>query len=156
MQKRIGALLASLLLAAGALGACSSTTARGGSTRWNTYSYDNAKISVPSNWNVVRQGTCPTMVQHGTLILGLLPKRIVGCALGDYTKNLVTVTSLAPSYLPGDVCLTAVVVNQLSETETCNANGTLGTVFVDVPSLHVEASGSGPEASRVLHTLSRI
>jgi hypothetical protein len=145
-----------LLIAASALGAGSSTTATGSSTSWKTYSYDNAKISVPANWNVIRHGSCPTMVEHGTLILGLLPKQIVGCALDDYTKNLVTLTSLPLSYVPGDVCLTAVVVNQLSETETCNANGTLGTVFVDVPSLQVEASGSGPGASRVLHTLSRI
>ena len=156
MKIRIGALLASFLIGASGLGACSSTTATGSSTSWNTYSYDNAKISVPANWDVFRHGTCPTMVKHGTLVLGLLPKQIVGCTLDDHTRNLVTLTSLPPSYFPGDVCLTTVVVNQLSETETCNENGTLGTVFVDVPSLQVEASGSGPGASRVLHTLRRI
>ena len=162
-MRRIEGAAASLLAAGTMCAACSSSmTAKGTPTIhtasvsrcWKTYSYDDAKISVPSTWDVIRDAACPKIVKRGTLLLGL-PMHTFDCALSDYTINFVAVTSMPPDDMYGPECQADVIVNRLPASESCNTSGSLGTIFLQVPSLRIEAAGSGPDANLVLDTLRR-
>jgi hypothetical protein len=168
--RRAATTLASLLLAASVCAGCSGTSPVGtppSSTvvppGWKTYTYGNARISVPSNWVVVTDYTCPDTVAPGVLYLG--PSRNPG-EVCPFTPSIdtVTVTPL-PAGTP-DQPQCPIQMNGLRVyLGPCSSSNPIAVVFYNIPSLGIRAegmgtnsqnvtgSGTGTVVGQVLHTL---
>jgi hypothetical protein len=174
--KRTGVTLASLVIAA-TVGAGCSTASSGGTPPsstvaiphgWKTYTYGKAKISVPSNWAVVTDYTCPDTVASGVLYLG--PGNHPGASCSPSARiDSVTVTPLQP--LPAGATYPSscsVKMNGLRVyVGPCTSSNPGGIVIYWIPALGVQAygmgtntenvtgPGTGTAVGRVLHTLRR-
>ncbi len=146
--RRAAAALASILLAASVCTGCSTTSSvvppsstvpvpRG----WKTYTYGKAKISVPRNWAVVTDYTCPDTVAPGVLYLG--PSRNPG-EVCPFTRNIdtVTVTPLPAGTSDQSQCI--IKMNGLRVyLGPCGSSNPIGLAFYDIPSLGIRAKGGG-------------
>jgi hypothetical protein len=174
-MKRIGTTVASLVIASSLLGTCFSAIAsatmrtshpasvpRG----WKTYTYGKAIISVPSDWAVERNHACPVRSAPGTLNLGT-PKRPSECPAPEYLDaNTVRLSPLLPSDLL-ESCPTISVNGLRVHVGPCGSSDPGGLVYYVIPSLGVQAVGTGTNnenvtgpgtgtvVGRVLHTLRR-
>jgi hypothetical protein len=108
-------------------------------------------IAVPNNWAVKRDTNCPNSAAPGTLLLGL-PVVLYNCAAFEYPANVVTVSQLG-----SEASTTSIPTKQ----QSVRVNGIpvfLGfgsptTLQWTVPSLDVQITGIGSDASRVMHTI---
>jgi hypothetical protein len=164
--RRIATILASLIVAATVCTACASaTTTEGRSTshtvpvpsRWNTYAYAKAKISVPRNWAVIRDSNCPDASALGTLELGI-PKVLSNCTEISPAINTVTLSSLTAGTNYKALSCSPVNVNELLVyVGPCSTSNAPGIIEWFIPTLGVEATGTGSRTvvDRILHTLRR-
>jgi hypothetical protein len=157
--RRAATTVALLLLAASVCAGCSTTSSVGtppSSTvavphGWKTYTYGKMAIAVPSNWAVKHDTNCPNAAAPGTLLLGL-PAVIEQCAAFQYPMSVVTVSQLS-----SETSTTSVPVGQKPVTikgiPVYLGFGSPSMVQWTVPSLDVQITGTGPDSSRVIHTL---
>ena len=161
-RSSVSASVALIILVAGALCSCSSTTSTSPnrhdrvSVGWQTYTYGKARISVPSNWAVEHNDTCPVESAPGTLSLGS-PKRYSGCPHSDDQTNQVILSSVPAGEPPPSQCPT-IKMNGLRVTVgPCGSSDADGAIYYYIPSLGVKAvgltPGSGTVESRVLQRL---
>jgi hypothetical protein len=142
-----------LLVAAcgGSTTASSTTTTVSIPSGWKTYTYGKMAIAVPSNWAVKHGTNCPNAAAPGTLLLGL-PAVLTQCAAFQYPTSVVTVSQLS-----SETSTTSVPTGQKPVTingiPVYLGFGSLTMVQWTVPSLGVQITGTGPNSSRVMHTL---
>ena len=172
--KWIETTLASLVICSGVVGSGYSTAASATmrETRpdsiphgWRTYRYGRVRISVPSDWTAVH---CPVLFLSapGTLDLGK-PTVPTQCPAGFEDGNTVTLSSLPPGDYYAALCPTIRVNGLLVHVGPCGSSNPGGMVFYVIPSLGVQAVGTGTNTEnvtgpgtetvvgRVLHTLRR-
>ena len=150
-MNRIGTTMIWLRVASSVLGACSSTTTSATSTTdqpdsvphgWKSHTYGRATISVPSDWEVEPNSSCPIQSAPGTLNLGS-PRRYSGCPDGVSFANVVDVSSLPAGEHLTSSCI-AIKVNGLRVyVGPCGSSDAPGNVFDTIPSLGVAAEGVG-------------
>ena len=174
--KRTGVTLAWLIIAATVCAGCS-TPSSGGTPPsstvavphgWKTYTYGKATISVPSDWAVVSHYVCPDADGPGVVYLGPSENPGASCSPASFHHiNTVTVTPLQllpagatyPSLCSGKVNGLRVYVGP------CSSGNPRGIVIYSIPSLGLQAIGSGTSSEdvtgpgtgtvvgQVLHTL---
>ena len=156
-RRALGGLLAAATLPL-LLAACSSSTTASPTTTtvsipsgWKTYAYGQMAIAVPSSWAVMHDTNCPNSAAPGTLLLGL-PAVLSNCAALGYPANVVTVSQLST-----EASTTSVPAGEKSVTingiPVYLGFGSPTMVQWTVPSLDVRITGTGPDSSRVMHTL---
>jgi len=177
-MKRIGTMVVALVLASGVLGAWFSAIGSGAERTtshpvlvplgWKTYTYGNARISVPNDWAVVRNNNCPVRSAPGTLELGSAMGLLPPCPGGVRDANVVTLGSLPRGGLHTSSQCARIRVNGLAMlVGPCGSSNAGGIVIYWVPALGVQAVGMGTNSEnvtgpgtgtvvgRVLHTLRR-
>jgi hypothetical protein len=109
-------------------------------------------IAVPGNWAVKHSTNCPNAPASGTLLLGR-PPVLIQCGDYQYPATVVTVSRITAGRSsvssPGQK---PVIVNGVP---VYVGFGSPSSLEWAVPSLGVEIQGSGPDATKVLHTLHR-
>lgn len=172
--KRIGATLASLLMAASVLGACSSTSTTATSTTstsvsvprgWKTYAFKKVRISVPSNWTVERGDRCPNHSVPGMLRLAPPVQGSQQCPATFVNENTVSLRSLPARVNSTSLCPPIRINGLQVYVGPCATSDPAGIVLYSVPLLGVQAEGTGTTqenvtgqgagtvVGRVLHTL---
>ena len=173
-RMRTGATVVSLLVAATLSAGCSTMSSVGAPPSstvvvphgWRTYTYGKAAISVPGDWAVVTDHTCPGTTASGILTLGL--SKSSGWCPYALTYSSVTITPL-PALLAGATYNTSPCTISLNALRVyvgpCGSSNPPGIVSYAISSLGVEAtgtgtitenvtgSGTGTVVGRVLHTL---
>jgi hypothetical protein len=136
---------------------CPSGPAAGSSPRgpsgWTTETYDGLAISIPHTWKVFRQPpVCPGAARVGALLLG--PIQGAGCPPPPgmhppyvIAPNVVNVTSFS-----GDSSLPEGYHSEVINGLHVNALNQMALAWW-LPNLGLLVSGSGPEASAVMHTI---
>lgn len=116
---------------------------------WKTYSYGKAKISVPPSWTIASQGGCANGSAAGVLALGA-PKSLRNCPEG---ANSIVVSGLSSGDAQGLSLCPAVRMNELTvHILPCGASSDRGIVQYLVPSLGIEAVGTGSSSENVTGT----
>ena len=137
-------------------------------SRWKTYIYEQAAISVPANWKVVTDYVCPAPYGPGTLFLG--PSREPGVVCQNYALalNSVTLTPVPEGISDPEVttCSPSSVHGLTVYVGPCGSSNAAGLTWWMIPELGIEAQasesggswvghGSSTVVGRVLHTLRR-
>jgi hypothetical protein len=163
--------VATLVIASGVFGACSSIPPAPSTTRppvsvpqgWKNYSYGRATISAPDNWVVQKNTDCPIRTAPGTLNLGTGGGN-APCTTGFVDANAVSLSSLPSGNGYVSSC-PPIKMNGLLVTLDHAAAVTPGIVLYSIPSLRLQAEGTGITSEdvtgpgtgtivgRVLHTL---
>jgi hypothetical protein len=147
------------------LAACDSTssTARATSAAtliphgWKTYTFDRLAISVPKSWSVAFGNSgCPTGAP-GLLALEGAPVLAQGCpAISRPNANTVRVSVLAAGGFKDRTCPSDSQRKIVNAAVVCAGPRSMAdTIEWAIPSLGAGASGSGPLASKVMHTIRR-
>ena len=118
---------------------------------WKTLTFGQASISVPPRWAVKHNTNCPTTDAPGALLLGGAP---TSCPAYRSGLNAVSVTTI-----PADVRAGSPPTGAVSRTVNgvpiwVQFGSPISLVWL-APSLGVEISASGSQASRILQTLRR-
>jgi hypothetical protein len=114
---------------------------------WSPVAYDNAQISVPSDWGLARQQECSTSA--GEVFTGVqFP--VQGCPVSGGTADEA---SIAPAPMPRPAEAKQVVVNGITAWLLLTSAGSRTLYVLDAPSLGVEVDAIGPLAEKVVHTL---
>ena len=146
------------LTAAFMLAACGTTTASPPTTTvavpqgWRSYTFDKAvMISVPRSW------TTPACAPSVTGLLRLLllesppfPKNTIGCPTAAPTATTVGLALEVPTVRPPSNGGQRKKINGLVVDV---GFGSPSTIQWWIPAAHIEVNGSGPLASKVMHTL---
>ncbi len=132
---------------------------------WDTYTYGEANISVPSDWIVVTNYACPEPKDPGTLFLG--PPTGPGEVCPQYLLSVDSVTLRPVPLDPSDACTRTGEINGLLvDIIPCASSNTTSFTAWTVPSLGIEAVAARAEGGSVgfrsstvvqsvLHTLRR-
>jgi hypothetical protein len=115
---------------------------------WKSYAFGGVAISVPTSWAVKHDTNCPNTGAPGALLLGF-PKVLENCADYLYSSSFVAIHGSMGAIPPSG---SPIVVNGLPVDV---GFGSPTSLEWSVPSLGLQVSGSGPEATRILHTLRR-
>lgn len=171
-MKLIGSTLVSLVICCGVVGSCYSTAAsatlkeaRPGSVPqgWKTYRYGEVRISVPSDWTAEH---CPGFMLGLPYFRLGIPKQSQ-CQAGLEDANTVTLSPLPPGDHDYWQCPAIRVNGLLVHIGPCGSSNPFGRVFYVIPSLGVQAMGTGTNTEnvtgpgtgtvvgQVLHTLRR-
>jgi hypothetical protein len=174
-MKRIGTTMVFLVIASSVFGTWFSTvasatmrTSHPASTPrgWKSYTYREARISVPSNWAVEHNEGCPVLSAPGTLQLGPA-KGPSSCLPGIRDTNIVSLSPLSASDYYALTCPKIEVNGLAIVVGPCTSSNTAGIVIYAIPALGVQAVGSGVGSENVtgpgtstivglvLHTLRR-
>jgi hypothetical protein len=172
--KRIGAMLASFVIGASGLGACSSTSTTAVSTTpvsaavppgWKTVSFGKARISVPSTWTVEHGDRCPDHSVPGMLRLAPPTQGTQQCPASFVDANTVSLSLLQAGPNPTSWCPLVRINGLRVHVGPCRGTDPLGIVLYSVPSLGIYAAGTGTAdenvtgpgtgtvVGQVLHTL---
>ena len=129
---------------------------------WKTYSYGQAKISVPERWQVATHKGCTNGSAPGLLVLGV-PHVLTHCPVMVNTVYLQPLSSGTKDLL---AACPAITLNGLRvHVGPCSSSNASGLVNYSVPALNIEAVGTGTNSEnvsgpgtttvvgRVLHTL---
>jgi len=151
--RQSGITLASLVVAAAMCTACTSTTASSGNTSarstvtiphgWKTYTYDKARISIPSDWAVVTNYLCAGSTSVGTLYLGP-PKEppYAFCPAYFGLGDSVTITPLPAGTADQSQC--SFKMNGLRvHFGPCDSSNAARVIFYDISTLGIRAEGMG-------------
>jgi hypothetical protein len=164
--------VATLVIASGVFGACSSIPPAPSTTRppvsvpqgWKNYSYGRATISAPDNWVVQKNTDCPIRTAPGTLNLGTGGGN-APCTTGFVDANAVSLSSLPSGNGYVSSCPPIKMNGLLVYVGPCSSSDAAGIVLYSIPSLRVQAEGTGISSEdvtgpgtgtivgRVLHTL---
>ena len=158
-SRRSGISLVPLVAAAAMCASCTSTTASSGSTSprstvavphgWKTYTYDKARISIPSDWAVVTDYFCAGSTSVGTLYLGPPKGPPYASCPSDFRQgDSVTITPLPAGTVDQSQC--SIKMNGLRvHFGPCDSSNAAGVIFYDVPTLGVRAEGMGGRSENV-------
>jgi len=132
---------------------------------WRSYSFERARISVPSSWAVRHNdGNCPDRSAPGTLVLGP-PKRPALCSSGMANANTVSLSVLPANDPLVTSCPKSKVNGLVVIVAPCGSSDPAGIVLYLIPALRVQAEGTGTSdedvtgpgagtiVGRVLHTI---
>jgi hypothetical protein len=144
-------LLVLLAACSGSTKAASTTTTASIPSGWKPHTYGKIVIAAPSNWAVKHGTNCPNAPAPGALLLGL-PAVLSYCAEYQYPKSVVTVSHLnsngTTTSVPGGQ--QPVIINGIP---VYLGFGSPATLQWTVPSLNIQITATGPNSSRVAHTL---
>jgi hypothetical protein len=154
MNSRLsGIALVSLVVAAAVCASCTSKTVKSGNTSprktttlphgWKTYTYEQARISIPRDWAVVTNYLCAGLSSVGTLYLGL-PKGppYASCPSDHGQGESVTITPLPAGTADQSQC--SFKMNGLRvHFGPCTSSNAAGVIFYDIPALGIRAEGRG-------------
>lgn len=134
---------------------------------WRSYTFGRVWISAPADWTVLHDDNCPGLSSVGALELGLPADGSESCPSGMANRDVVRVSTLPRGDPLVDSC-PRIPIHGLEVTVTpCTSSNPAGAVLYLIPTLGVEALGTGgvddnvtgPVArslvDRVLHTIRR-
>lgn len=155
MAKRV---LLALVVLPSLVAACSSSTTASSTTTavsipsgWKTVTYGKLAIAVPSGWAVKHGTNCPNAAAPGTVLLGI-PARLSYCTSFQYPRSVVSVSQLSTESNPTSVPAGEKPVS-INGIPIYLGFGSPAMVQWTVPSLGIMITGTGPDCSRVMHTL---